>query len=630
MDHSAAPRSDHWSELEETPLANRYPYQNVYEMIAHAGRSHGRRPALSFQLKSSPKSPSVTFDYQTYAQEVTRAANLFRSLGAGREDGIGLLLPNLPQTAFALLGAQTAGIAVPINPLLSPEHIAGILRDANAKILVSLAPFPKTDLAEKAAGALALAPEVKTLLEIDLGQYLRPPLRWLIPLLRPKRVGGYAARRMCFDAERASQAGAKLAFSDAPGRESVGAYFHTGGTTGLPKLARHSQQNMLYTSWVSQELLYRPDNIILCALPLFHVFAAYIMTIAPIAAGAHVVQLCPAGFRTEGIMDDFWGLVERWKASFFVGVPTVFAAVRQREVNADVSSLRYALCGSAPLPRELFLKFEQVTGLKILEGYGQTEATCVISCNPPDGERRIGSVGIPLPYTEVRVARTDGNGGQPSFCGAGEVGEIVVRGPNVFGGYVRDALNEGLFADGKWLRTGDLGMLDADGYIWITGRSKDLIIRGGHNIDPGVIEEALAEHPAVAFSAAIGMPDAKAGELPFGFVELIEGGAADPEELKTFAAERVGDAAARPVEVRILDTLPKTVIGKIFKPELRKIVFKEVLDEGLKEAGVSATLEIADDPDLGLVAEVETADQEAAGRVLGGYSVPWRMAGGRE
>ena len=257
--------------------------------------------------------------------------------------------------------------------------------------------------------------------------------------------------------------------------------------------------------------------------------------------------LCPAGFRTPGILDSFWKLAERWRATFFLGVPTVFSVLAQRPVDADLSTVRYAVSGSAPLPRELFRTFEEKTGVRILEGYGQTESTCVISCNPPEGERRLGSVGPALPYTEAWPIRaSEGAGGEPEFCEVDEIGEIAVQGPNVCAGYVRDALNADLFAGGGWLRTGDLGRVDADGYLWITGRRRDLIIRSGHNLDPGDIEEALISHPAVAFSAAVGMPDAVAGELPVGFVELKEGVEADPEELRAYA----GSACRTPPGVR--------------------------------------------------------------------------------
>lgn len=617
---------DMWRELEKVPLAERYSDRNVYDMLQRVAREMGDRPALSFQLEPGADSPAVTHDYAAYARAVTQAANLFKSLGVDAEHSVGLLLPNLPQTAFAMLGAQLVSTVVPINPLLSPTQIAGILRDANVKVLVTLAPFPKTDVAATAAAAVAEAGCVTTVLEVDLQQYVTGVRKLLVPLVRPRLKRGERVAYRNFDRELSQQSDEPLTDENLAHADSVSGYFHTGGTTGLPKLARHRQRNMLFMAWVTKELLFRPTDVILCALPLFHVFAAYIMTVAPIAVGAHVVQLCPAGFRTPGLVANFWKLVERWRATFFVAVPTAFAALRQRPVDADVSTLRYAVSGSAPLPRELFRSFEEATGVKILEGYGQTESTCVISCNPPVGERRLGSVGFPIPYTEARAVRVDSAGAEPQFCTIEEVGEIAIRGPNVFAGYVREALNDELFL-GEWLRTGDLGKVDAEGYLWITGRRKDVIIRGGHNIDPGVVEEALMSHPAVGFAAAIGQPDEKSGELPLAFVELIEGAAATPEELHAHAGQEVPDPAARPVAVHVMETLPKTVVGKVFKPALRKIAIANVLNRAFERAGVQAEVEVVDDPDLGLVAEIASADRAGAEAVVGMYAIPWRMVG---
>jgi acyl-CoA synthetase (AMP-forming)/AMP-acid ligase II len=204
-----------------------------------------------------------------------------------------------------------------------------------------------------------------------------------------------------------------------------------------------------------------------------------------------------------------------------------------------VSTLRYALCGSAPLPVELFKRFEAATGVAILEGYGMTEATCVVSFNPPEGERKIGSVGLPVPYTDVKILDCEPDGTVRGECGVDQIGEICIASPGVFPGYLEAERNEGVFTEpGHYLRSGDLGRIDADGYLWITGRAKDLIIRGGHNIDPALIEEALACHPEVTFVGAIGQPDAHAGEVPCAYVELVAGAEASAEELLQYAAGR--------------------------------------------------------------------------------------------
>ena len=614
-----------WTELESTPLESRFATNNIYEMLQTVAKEHGDKPALSFQLRPSPTEKAVTYNYREYNQEVTRAANLFHSLGVKPGDTVACILPNTPQTVFAMLGAMTVGIVVPINPLLSPEQIAGILNESGARVVVGLASFLKTDIAQKTAKALAGAPKVEVLLEVDLRQYLSPLASLVVALKRPKIERPHKARVLNFEQQKNQQPGDRLLAGTATDRDTVSAYFHTGGTTGLPKLARHRQGNMLYMGWVAQQLLYRQGDVLLCALPLFHVFAAYAMIVASLCGGVHSVLLCPAGFRTEGIMPQFWKLVERYKATFMMAVPTAFAALRQQPVDADVSTLRHAVSGAASMPVELLRSFEEATGLKILEGYGQTEATCVVSLNPPDGDRVIGSVGQPLPYTMIRAVRRDSEGPEPEFCAPGEVGEIVTRGPHVFGGYLQEDRNKGLIIGDGWLRTGDLGRVEEGSWVWITGRVKDVIIRGGHNIDPEIVEEALAGHPAVALVAAVGQPDPEAGELPVAFVLRVEGSEVDAQELYNFAAGNIGDAVARPASIRFISEMPMTAVGKIYKPELRKILIKEVLEKALEAENVQSYVNVNEDPKAGLVATIVALDEKAAGRIAGAYPVNWKF-----
>ncbi len=259
----------------------------------------------------------------------------------------------------------------------------------------------------------------------------------------------------------------------------------------------------------------------------------------------------------------------------------------QRPVDADVSSLKVAFSGSAPLPIELYNRFQEATGVTIVEGYGLTEATCLVSCNPPGGNKKVGSVGVPLPYTDVKIANCDPEGNILEECDVDVVGEICVSNPGVYLGhtYTEDAKNKGLFAAGTHLRTGDLGRMDEDGYLWITGRAKDLIIRGGHNIDPAEIEEALAGHEAVAFVGAIGQPDSYAGELPCAYVELVDGAEVGIDELMAYAKKHIHEKAALPKHIEVLDELPKTAVGKVFKPDLRKSAIMRVYNAALAKAG---------------------------------------------
>ncbi len=629
----------HWSSTADReaieagiPWQERDVPATIYEFLSRTANNHPDERALSFQLLSDPDAPAETLTWREYHAKVTQAANMFRALGIGETDTVAYILPNCTETTVTLLGGMVAGIVNPINPLLEPDQMAALLRETGAKVVVTLRAFPKTDVAQKVAQALTMAPDVETVLEIDLLRYLGGLKRLIVPLVRPKNPVRHKARVLDFNRELARHS-TTLDFPDSKG-DRVGAYFHTGGTTGMPKLAQHKYSGMIYNGWLGDTILFKPGDNIMCPLPLFHVFGVHVIWMAMIASGAHMVMPTPAGYRGEGVFDNFWKLIERWKITFIISVPTAIAQLMQRPVNADISSVKVAFSGSAPLPVELFHRFEETCGVTIVEGYGLTEATCLVSCNPVDGEQKIGSVGIPFPYTEVRILDCDADGNIKREMGTDEVGEICVCNPGVWPGhtYTEAAKNRGLFADGKYLRTGDLGRIDADGFLWITGRAKDLIIRGGHNIDPAVIEEALAGHPAVAFVGAIGQPDAHAGELPAAYVELVDGASASEEELLEYARANIPERAAHPKHLEILPELPKTAVGKVFKPDLRRMAIRRVYDAALKEAGIEAWVsEVIEDKKRGLVARIShrgDVDAKALEKVLGAYTRPWELADG--
>ncbi len=603
----------------------------LYQFLSQTRDAHGARNAVSFQILSGPGTKAETWTWNQLLGRVTQAANLFRSLGIGEKDVVAYLLPNSLETAATLLGGAVAGIVNPINPLLEPEQIAAILRETKAKVLVTLKPFPKTDVPQKAAAALKLAPDVHTVLEVDLNRYLAPPKSWIVPLVRPKNPVEHRATVRDFNAECGKQPADRLTFADSAG-DRVAAFFHTGGTTGMPKVAQHKYSGMVYNGWLGGRLLFDETDVLICPLPLFHVFAAYPVLMSVIAAGAHMVMPTPAGYRGEGVFDNFWKLIEQWRVTFLITVPTAIAALMQRPVDADVSSLKIAISGSAALPLELYNRFEKATGVQIAEGYGLTEATCLVSCNPVDGAKKVGSVGIPMPYTEVRILHTDAEGNITNECGTDEVGEICISNPGVFEGstYTEVDKNKGLFAGNRFLRTGDLGRIDADGYLWITGRAKDLIIRGGHNIDPADIEDALMGHPAVALAGAIGQPDAFAGELPCAYVELVDGAQVTPEELLAHAKAHIRERAAIPKHIEILAELPKTAVGKIFKPDLRKRAIRRVYDDALAESGLAVRVkDVVEDKKRGLVAKLVRSgavDTEALTQKLGEFTRPWDWA----
>ncbi len=601
----------------------------IFELLSRTQAQHGNSNAFSFQLLSDSNSPSETLTWNDAYKRVCQTANFFHSLGLKRNDVVAFLLPNCNETIYTLWGGMIVSKINPINPLLGASQIAGILRTSKAKVLVTLASFPRSNVAQLAAAALAEAPDVEHVVQVGLARYLKPPKSWLIPLVRPKSPDFQGVTVHDFYEAIDLHNAESLNFAD-DDPDRIVALFHTGGTTGLPKLAQHKQVGMIYNGWCGKLLGITAEDNVICPLPLFHVFAAYPIMATAMYTGAHVIFPTPSGYRGEGVFDQFWNLVERWKVTFMITVPTAMSVLMQKPVDADVATLKAALCGSAPLPVELYNKFEKATGVTIMEGYGLTEVTCIVSVNPRDGVKKVGSVGLRFPYTNVRILECDENGEVKRECDVDEVGEICISSPGVLTGntYSESEKNIALIADGKWLRTGDLGKLDDDGYLWITGRAKDLIIRGGQNVDPAIIEEAFAGHPEVALAGAIGQPDIKMGELPCAYVELVEGSGCTAEELMQFSQDNIKDKLALPTYVEVLSSLPKTAVGKIFKPDLRKLAINRVLRSRFRDANLDLSVNTIEKPKVGLVALIGKTDEESgetARKILGEYSIAWEF-----
>lgn len=614
-------------QVERLPVRERMRgIEDTYAVLRHAAGAYGDKHALRFLLIGDPALPSVDVTYRELFAEVTRAANAFQALGVGPGDAVGILLPNLLETHYALWGGEAAGIASPVNPLLEPGKIADILTAAGARVLVTLAPFPQSDLWDKAVAVVEAARGIEHVLRVDLSPYVPEAMRAMLPALMPadRPVARAGVTLHDFDTLRAAQPGDRLLSGRVIEGGDIASYFHTGGTTGTPKLARHTHFNEAFEAMLLGSIMGTDEeDVILCGLPLFHVNGTMVTGLAPFHAGGTVVILTPQGYRGQGVVANFWALVERFRGNSFSGVPTLYAALLDVPIgNHDVSSLKTAICGAAPMPADLIRRFEAATGVKILEGYGMTEGTCASATNPRYGERRAGSVGFRLPYIELQPMKIDGKGRPVGPCAVGEVGALFMKGPQLFAGYVGKPAPDG------WFDTGDLARYDEDHYLWLVGRSKDLIIRGGHNIDPQMVEDALVSHPAVALAAVIGQPDAYAGELPAAYVSLRPGASATPEELLAHARAHVPERAAVPVHLEILAELPVTAVGKIHKPPLRLEAIRRVLEAALTAAGLRAGVETFDDPARGLTARLTPApgvDAEAVWRVASGFALAIEM-----
>jgi fatty-acyl-CoA synthase len=455
-----------------------------------------------------------------------------------------------------------------------------------------------------------------------------------VPSLRAVLVVGESGplppRVLSFAAELDRHPGDRLVSGRRIQCGDIASCFHTGGTTGVPKVAQHTHLNELANAWSGAAMLgLGSRDSLLCGLPLFHVNGVLVTGLMPFMLGAKVVLLGAEGYRSKTAIAHFWRNVARFRATFFSGVPTLYSALLGVPIGrADVSSLRYAICGAAPMPPELIRKFESATGVKILEGYGLTEGTCVSAVNPRDGIRPAGAIGFRMPYQQMKAVVLDAEGGYARDCGVDEIGHIVIRGPNVFPGYTDENANRGIWIGDGWLKTGDLGRQDADGRFWLTGREKDLIIRGGHNLDPSMIEEAMMRHPAVQMAAAVGKPDAYAGELPVVYVALRPGQSATTDELLRHAQATIPERAAVPHEVFVRDALPVTAVGKIFKQALRFDAVQRVVEAALPELDGVETFEVVVSADArhGTLARViatplrrdagavESAIREALGR----------------
>ena len=596
--------------IEQTPLAERDLPASTYELICRSAAQQADAPALSFILQGTANEAAYRLSYRQLLSKITQTANAFHRLGLRPGKAVSFLLPNLPHTHFTIWGGEAAGIVNAINPLLDPEHIAELIKASDSELLVTLAPFPGTDLWAKVEGLREQLPALKAIICVDMANLLPEPQRSAIKAQRGPLPNGV----LDFDELIAACPDDHLESGRVIAPDDIASYFHTGGTTGTPKLAPHSHGNEVAMAF-SMNLVTRfePGDVTLCGLPLFHVNGVIVTGLTAFIGGAEVLLATPQGYRNANLISNFWTIIERHNVSFFSGVPTIYAGLLQVPSEGhDLSSLKYALCGAAPMPVELIRQFESKTGLTLIEGYGLTEGTCGSCANPPAGERRAGSIGLPMPYCEVSIKILDEQGNYLREANRNEIGNLCIRGATVFKGYLQSSKNAGIWVDSDWFNTGDLGRVDADGYIWLTGRSKDLIIRGGHNIDPQMIEEALHKHPAVAMAAAVGKPDEKAGELPVVYVQLKPGIAVSEAELLAHAAEHIPERAAIPKDAWIIDTIPLTAVGKTFKPALRFDAITRVYQAALAEIDTRLRVEVLSDDKRGQIAHIYIAADQAA------------------
>ena len=573
--------------------------RSIHDVFALAAVRQPDAVALTMLMTGAVDEEPRRVTYADLAGLVNRAGNAFAAL-ADERPGVAYMLPSLVETHAVLWGAQSVGYAVPLNFLLTPRHLADLVRAADADVLVTLGPHPTLDLWQKAREVADLVPGLE-LVALNL------------PGLDP------AEGALDLAALMADQPADRLLVE--PGRDDdVAAYFHTGGTTGDPKLVTLTHRSQLVAALGGALLgdMGRGD-VLSATLPLFHAGGTVFCGLSPLLAGAELLIMTPAALRNPVVVQRFWELLDRHGVTLAGAVPTGLTAVVEVPVgDADLSRVRAGFTGASPIPSTVQHRFEAMTGARLHQVYGMTESSGILSIDPVAGRGAPGTVGISPPWMhlEVRVQEPDGPG---RGAATGEIGVVVASGPHVSPGYRNTAHDAGVLAD-RTLVTGDLGYRDEGGNLVVAGRVKDLIIRSGHNIDPVMIEDAMVSHPAVAMAAAVGQPDAYAGELPVVYLALRPGAAASVEELEEHARATIAERPAWPREIYVLDALPMTSVGKLFKPDLRVDAARRMVETLLEERmgarlGAPPPVEVSLGGTRGMRVSVTVPDDELAREV---------------
>jgi fatty-acyl-CoA synthase len=558
--------------LEEIPYDELVPAQSVYDLFRATAELHGERPALTVLGSADPNDVDLSLSHRELFHEITRAANVFASLGIAAGDVVGIVSKTHAHVPVLIWGAETAGVVSCLNYMLAAEVLAELLRTERCKVLVCPGPDADAELWQKVRPIVDQVPSLRSVVVIG-------------------RCDGEDARFISLQSALPRCRSDALVAPRSVSRDTIAALFHTGGTTGLPKLVPHTHGNQIHAAWsFAQAFEITERDVGMNGLPMFHVGGTSTWGLPIFGAGGHVVVLGPVGYRDPAMVRNVWRIAAHYRATMTGSVPTTIGAMSEVPVgDHDIASLRMAQTGGAVLPKAVAERFERRAGIPLLEQYGMTETVATITSTPFRGEHVRGSVGLRCPFSELRVVRRN-HDGPLQDAEPGEIGLVLCRGRQVVSGYVDPRHNAGAFTPEGWLITGDLGYLTAEGRLVLTGREKDLIIRGGHNIDPAAIEEIANSHPTVGSCAAVGMPDAYAGEVPVLFVVPTAGASIDLSELSGFLQAHIHEPPAKPRHVFVLDGLPTTTVGKIYKPALRERAVREKLS--LEAAAIDAAIRV--------------------------------------
>ena len=525
------------------------------------------------------------FRYREIGELVDRAARGFRAQGVRKGVKVALLLPNCPYSVICFFAVLKAGgTVVNINPLYAPREIAHLIDDSGARILVTL---NMKALYEKVATVLESEGALEKVVVCSLANVIPLSQRAFFKILKRRELSAIPDDEQHILYDRLIENGHSFDPLEVEPLDGIAVLQYTGGTTGTPKGARLTHAN-LYAN-AAQLAMWRPDTPgeqerILGVLPLFHAFGMTAAMILGIAIGAELILL--PHFRLAEVLRT----IDKEKPTIFIGVPTMFSAINGASdlKKYDLTSLVHCISGGAPLPGTVQRRFEELTGCALVEGYGLSEASPVCTVNPFGPANRPGSVGLPLPGTTIEIVRID----KPTrLVPIGQQGEICISGPQVMQGYANRAKeNIDAFRGGR-LHTGDVGYLDEDGYLFIVDRIKELILSGGFNVYPRMVEEAIYLHPAVEEAAVCGVDDTHRGEIVKCFVKLRDGEELTGGQLRAFLKDKLAQFEI-PRKVEFRDSLPKTPIGKIDKKVLVALAEKAARE---RNAATPAPAERASD-----------------------------------
>jgi long-chain acyl-CoA synthetase len=517
--------------------------------------------------------------YSELWDSVQRFATTLQSMGIKKGDRVGIMLPNCPQFLIAFYGANLAGATITaINPIYTPRELEHALKDSGAETLVIL------DLKYPVFREIAGATQVKRVITTGIQDYLPFPKNFLFPI-KAKKDGVWvdikpAPNLFSFTKLLAKHPAPPSKVVCDP-KEDVAMLLYTGGTTGFPKAAMLTNHNLVCNAiqcatWIGGVGLKDGEGVMGGILPFFHSYGLSTVMNLSMRSGYKII-LFPKFDVAEVVKG-----IQNHRISLLPGVPTMYVAINNFPdiKKYNLSSIKGCNSGGAPLPIEVKQAFERITGGKLIEGYGLSESSPVLSSNPLGGENRTGSIGVSFPDTEIRIVDENGNP-----VPTGEVGELIARGPQVMKGYWNrpdeNAKTLKTDANGQaWLYTGDMARMDEDGYLYIADRKKELILVGGYNVFPREVEEVLYEHPKVQEAVVAGIKDKYMGETVKAFIVLRNGETATPEEIIDFCKARLA-AYKVPRNVEFRTELPKTMIGKI----LRRVLQEE---EATKAAAAEA------------------------------------------